>query len=164
MAMPEVTLHVNGRAYRLSVDARWSLADALRDRCGLTGTHVGCEQGVCGACTVLLNGQPVRSCLLLAAQCHEEAITTVEAGDADVFVAAAADALAAENASQCGFCTPGFVMLLAGLQRMQYAGEDEQGLREVLSSGICRCTGYAGIARAARTVLHGRVMTAADPT
>jgi aerobic carbon-monoxide dehydrogenase small subunit len=162
--MPKLTLHVNGRTHHLSIEDRWSLADVLRERCGLTGTHVGCEQGICGACTVLLNGEPVRSCLLLAAQCDDAAITTVEGGDTDPFIKAAADALVEENALQCGFCTPGFVMLLAGLQRMNYAAEDEQGLRDVLSSCICRCTGYAGIIRGARKMLHGPVPVAGEPT
>lgn len=162
--MPQLTLRVNGRTHRLSVEDRWSLADVLREQCGLTGTHVGCEQGACGACTVLLNGEPIRSCLLLAAQCSDAAITTVEAADIDPLVAAAADALVEENALQCGFCTPGFVMLLAGLQRMKMATEDEQELRDVLSSCICRCTGYAGILRSARRLLHEQVTAAAEPT
>lgn len=162
--MPELTLHANGQTHRVHVEDRWSLADVLREQCGLTGTHVGCEQGVCGACTVLLDGEPVRSCLMLAAQCGDAVITTIEAGDTDPFIAAAADALAEENGLQCGFCTPGFVMLLAGLQRMKYAPEDEQRVREVLSSCICRCTGYAGIIRGARKVLDGPAAAAAEPT
>lgn len=153
--MPDVTLQVNGQTRHLVVEDRWSLADAIRE-CGLTGTHVGCEQGICGTCTVLLDGLPVRSCLLLAAQCGDAAITTIEAGDSDAFVATSAAAIVAENGLQCGFCTPGFVMLLAGLQHMGCAGDDEEKLREALSSCICRCTGYAGILRAARTVLRQR--------
>ena len=150
--MPEIALQVNGITYRADVEDRWSLADTLRDHCGLTGTHLGCEHGVCGACTVLLNGQPVRSCLLLAAQCEEAAVTTVEAGESDAFVAAARDALVEENALQCGFCTPGFVMLVAGLLHLGWSG-DEEALTEALSANICRCTGYAGIIRASRRIL-----------
>jgi aerobic carbon-monoxide dehydrogenase small subunit len=154
--MRNVTIEVNGQPRRAEVEDRWSLADALRDRLGLTGTHLGCEQGVCGACTVLLDGQPVRSCLLLAAQCETAQVTTVEGGESDAFVAAAQRALVEENALQCGFCTPGFVMLLAGLLHAGWSGDDE-ALKEALSASICRCTGYAGIIRAARKLLreHG---------
>lgn len=148
--MPEVTLRVNGLLHQADVEDRWSLADTLRERLGLTGTHLGCEQGVCGACTVLLDGRPVRSCLLLAAQCDGADITTAEA-DNDV-MAAARQALVAENALQCGFCTPGFVALIAGLRQLDWCG-DEQELAEALSASICRCTGYAGIIRAAARVL-----------
>jgi carbon-monoxide dehydrogenase small subunit len=159
--MRNVTLEVNGQAHPAEVEDRWSLADTLRDRLGLTGTHLGCEQGVCGACTVLLDSRPVRSCLLLAAQCEGARITTVEATDADAFVAAAQDALVKENALQCGFCTPGFVMLLAGLQHIQWSGDDD-ALKEALSACICRCTGYAGIIRAARRVLPSRTLGGPD--
>lgn len=148
--MPEVTLRVNGLLHQADIEDRWSLADTLRERLGLTATHLGCEQGVCGACTVLLDGRPVRSCLLLAAQCDGADITTAEA-DNDI-MAAARDALVAENALQCGFCTPGFVALIAGLRHLQWSG-DEQELADALSASICRCTGYGGIIRAAAQVL-----------
>lgn len=150
--MPDVTLRLNGMTYCLVAEDRWSLADAIRE-CGLTGTHIGCEQGICGACTVLLDGEPVRSCLLLAAQCEDAAITTIESVDSDAVVAACAEALVAENGLQCGFCTAGFVMLLAGVRHMGYRCDDEGKLREVLSSSICRCTGYTGILQAARRAL-----------
>lgn len=152
--MRNVTIEVNGQAHDAEVEDRWSLADALREKLGLTGTHLGCEQGVCGACTVLLDGQPVRSCLMLAAQCEMAHITTIEA-ESDAFVAAAQGALVEENALQCGFCTPGFVMLIAGLLHEQWSGDDE-ALKEALSACVCRCTGYAGIIRAARRVLYER--------
>ena len=115
----EITVSVNGVRYKRRVESRLLLSDFIRHDVALAGTHVGCEHGVCGACTILLDGQPVRSCLLLAAQCETAQVTTVEGGESDAFVAAAQRALVEENALQCGFCTPGFVLLLAGLlQRM----------------------------------------------
>ena len=161
--MPEVTFRVNGQIHRTTVEDRWSLADTLRDRCGLTGTHLGCEQGVCGACTVLIEGLPVRSCLLLAAQCDDADITTVEGRDIDSFVRAVQDALVEENALQCGFCTPGFVMLLAGLLHLKWSG-DEEALNSALSSCICRCTGYSGIIRAAKRVLREHGLPVDEPS
>lgn len=149
-----VTIRVNGEAYDVVVEDRWSLADTLRDQLGLTGTHLGCEQGVCGACTVLLDGQPVRACLLLAAQCDGAEVTTAEADD-DEFVSEARSRLVAENGLQCGFCTPGFVALVAGLRRLEWSGTEAE-LAEVLSASVCRCTGYTGIIRAAAQVLDVR--------
>jgi aerobic carbon-monoxide dehydrogenase small subunit len=146
----KIELRVNGTRYELDVEPRTTLADAVRDEIGLTGIRLGCEHGVCGSCTVLVDGVPVRSCLLLAVQCTEADIGTVEglADGGDLHPLQAA--FAAEHALQCGFCTPGFLMLLAG----EFAadpdlGQDEERLEEVLSSNICRCTGYVGIRRAA---------------
>jgi aerobic carbon-monoxide dehydrogenase small subunit len=146
----KIELRVNGTRYELDVEPRTTLADAVRDEIGLTGIRLGCEHGVCGSCTVLVDGVPVRSCLLLAVQCTEADIGTVEglAGGGGLHPLQAA--FAAEHALQCGFCTPGFLMLLAG----EFAadpdlGQDEERLEEVLSSNICRCTGYVGIRRAA---------------
>jgi carbon-monoxide dehydrogenase small subunit len=145
-------LTVNDRSYDVDVPARKTLADTLREDCGLTGTHVGCEQGVCGSCTVLYDGEPVRACLMFAAQCAGARIRTVEG------LAAAADrlhpvqeAFRRHGALQCGFCTPGFLMLLVGALAGPGAGAlDEERLREIVSSNLCRCTGYLPILAAAR--------------
>jgi len=145
------TFRVNGVKVTVDAEARRTLADLLRDRLRLTGTHLGCEHGICGSCTVLLDGQPVRSCLTFAVQADEREVTTVEADD-DLLVRQAQDAIVAERALQCGFCTPGFVMLLAGLQRMGWQGSEEE-LATVLASNLCRCTGYQGLMRAARSLL-----------
>jgi len=145
----DVTLSVNGRDYPLRLEPRRTLLDAIRDECGLTGTHTGCEHGVCGACTVLLDGQPIRSCLMFAVQAEGAAIRTIEglaAGDA---LNPMQRAFIAHHGVQCGFCTPGFLMLATGvLARDPDISDDE--LREVLSSNLCRCTGYQNIVAAVR--------------
>ncbi|WP_433430937.1 (2Fe-2S)-binding protein [Nonomuraea sp. CA-141351] len=145
-----VELTVNGQTHPLDVEPRTSLADALRDRLGLTGTTLGCEHGVCGSCTVLVDGTAIRSCLSLAVQAEGADIRTVEGlADGDR-LHPLQEAFAAEHALQCGFCTPGFLMLLAGaLAEEPDLGRDERRLDEVLASNLCRCTGYAGIRRAA---------------
>ena len=147
-----VTLSVNGRDYPLRLEPRRTLLDAIREECGLTGTHMGCEHGVCGACTVLLDGQPIRACLMFAVQAEGAAISTVEGlatGDAlDPFQRA----FIAPHGLHCGFCTPGFLMLATGvLAREPDISDDE--LREVLSSNLCRCTGYQNIVAAVRAAL-----------
>ena len=145
----EVTLSINGRDYPLRLEPRRTLLDAIRDECGLTGTHMGCEHGVCGACTVLLDGQPIRACLMFAVQAEGAAIRTIEglaAGDA---LNPVQRAFIAHHGVQCGFCTPGFLMLATGvLARDPDISDDE--LREVLSSNLCRCTGYQNIVAAVR--------------
>lgn len=146
-----VTFRVNGTELTVELEARYTLADVLRDKLRLTGTHLGCEHGVCGACTVLVDGVPVRSCLTFAVQADGRDVVTVEAGD-NPFVRRARQAIVAERGLQCGFCTPGFVMLLAGLQRMGFQG-DEDELATALASNLCRCTGYQGLMRAARRLL-----------
>jgi carbon-monoxide dehydrogenase small subunit len=146
----QTTLTVNGRPYELDVEPRRTLADALREDCGLTGTHLGCEHGVCGACTVLVDGEAVRSCLMFAVQCDGRAIRTVEglAGD-DGAEHPLQSAFSAEHALQCGFCTPGFLMLAAGaLEADPDVASDAERLRELLTSNLCRCTGYEAIRRA----------------
>jgi aerobic carbon-monoxide dehydrogenase small subunit len=152
----EVTLLVNGGRHRVTVEARRTLADVLRDQLRLTGTHLGCEQGVCGACTVLVDGEPVRSCLALAVQCDGASVRTVEGLTGDTDADAAGDALhplqsllGEEGGLQCGFCTPGFLMLLTGVLE-ERPDLDDEGLAQALSSNLCRCTGYAPIAVAAR--------------
>jgi carbon-monoxide dehydrogenase small subunit len=153
------TLTVNGTDYELDVPPRRTLADALREDCGLTGTHLGCEHGVCGACTVLVNGDAVRSCLMFAVQCDGARIRTVEGlaadGEAEHPLQAA---FSAEHALQCGFCTPGFLMLAAGaLDADPTIVDDPDRLRELLTSNLCRCTGYEAIRRA--VVAAGRAVT-----
>ncbi len=147
--MVDVTLKVNGRSYRVQVEPRRTLADALRDDCGLTGTHLGCEHGVCGACTVLLDGQPVRSCLMFAVQCDGMELRTVEGlADGDR-LHPIQQAFWENHGLQCGFCTPGFLMLAVGYLEQNPAPDDDE-LRSVLSSNLCRCTGYQNILASVR--------------
>ncbi|WP_250009308.1 (2Fe-2S)-binding protein [Actinoplanes sp. M2I2] len=150
MTLVHLTLTVNGRAYDLDVEPRRTLADALREDCGLTGTHLGCEHGVCGACTVLVDGEAVRSCLMFAVQCDGAVIRTVEGlAGADGTQHPLQAAFSAEHALQCGFCTPGFLMLAAGaLEADPGVVGDAERLRELLTSNLCRCTGYEAIRRA----------------
>ena len=148
----DITLKVNGESRPVSVEPRRTLADALRDDCGLTGTHLGCEHGVCGACTVLLDGEPVRSCLMFAVQAGGCAIRTVEGlADGDE-LHPLQQAFRDHHALQCGFCTPGFLMLAAGLLEKN-ARLDDTELRQALSSNLCRCTGYQNIFKAVRAVM-----------
>jgi len=147
-----LVLRVNGRDYALTVEHRKTLADAIREDCGLTGTHVGCEHGVCGACTILIDGAPVRACLMFAHQAEGREIRTVEDlanGDA---LHPLQQAFVDNHALQCGFCTPGFLMLISGALEREPDITDE-GLVELLSSNLCRCTGYQNIVKAARSVL-----------
>ena len=139
-----VRLEANGETFDVTVEPRKTLADALREDCGLTGTHLGCEHGVCGACTVLLDGEPVRSCLLFAVQCSGREIRTVEGlADGDR-LHPLQQAFWDHHGLQCGFCTPGFLMLAAAvLEQTPGIGDDD--LREALSSNLCRCTGYQNI-------------------
>jgi len=145
-----ITLRINGIDCEIEVPPRRTLADALREECGLTGTHLGCEHGACGACTVLVDGDAVRSCLMFAVQCDGRAVRTVEglaAPDGSDHPLQAA--FSAEHALQCGFCTPGFLMLAAGaLENDPGIAEDPERLRELLTSNLCRCTGYEAIRRA----------------
>jgi carbon-monoxide dehydrogenase small subunit len=145
----KVVLNVNGSDRSVEVEPRRTLADTLRDDCGLTGTHTGCEHGVCGACTVLLDGEPVRSCLMFAVQANGRKLRTVEGlADGDK-LHPLQQAFIDHHGLQCGFCTPGFLMLaVATLERRPDIGEEE--LREVLSSNLCRCTGYKNIIKAVR--------------
>jgi carbon-monoxide dehydrogenase small subunit len=148
-----VTLNVNGTDHAVAVEPRRTLADAIREECGQTGTHTGCEHGVCGACTILLDGEPVRSCLMFAVQAAGRKIRTVEG------LAARENgverlhplqrAFIEHHGLQCGYCTPGFLMLAAGtLERSPDITDPE--LLEVLSSNLCRCTGYKNIVEAVR--------------
>ena len=145
----EISLRVNGRDYRLRVEPRRTLLDAIRDDCGLTGTHMGCEHGVCGACTVLLDGDPVRSCLIFAVQAEGGAIRTVEGLAEDRALHALQRAFIDHHALQCGFCTPGFLMLAAGILERDPDITDD-ALLDALSANLCRCTGYRNIVQAVR--------------
>jgi len=154
-----ISVTVNGTRHERTVEPRLLLSDFLRQDLGLTGTHVGCEHGVCGACTVLLDGDAVRSCLMLAVQADEQALTTVEGlapspGELHPLQAAFHEA----HGLQCGFCTPGFLMTLVPFLR-EHPDPTEREIREALSGNLCRCTGYQGIvdaaALAARRARHG---------
>jgi carbon-monoxide dehydrogenase small subunit len=143
-----VKVSVNGQATEATVEPRLTLADYLRDRCGLTGTHLGCEHGACGACTVLVDGQAVRSCLMFAVQADGSEVTTVEGFASEGGELSPVQAALREcHGLQCGFCTPGFVMSITALLRDNPKPSDEE-IREGLSGNFCRCTGYQGIVNA----------------
>jgi carbon-monoxide dehydrogenase small subunit len=143
----EVRLEVNGATHVVEVPGRRLLSDALRHDCGLTGTHVGCEHGVCGACTVLVDGRPMRSCLMLAVSAEGAAITTVEGlAEPDGTLSPVQQAFTDCHGLQCGFCTPGFLTTItAGLEDNPDPTEDEA--REMIAGNLCRCTGYQNIVK-----------------
>jgi carbon-monoxide dehydrogenase small subunit len=144
-------LTINGEVHRVDVEHRKTLVDTLREDCGLTGTHVGCEHGVCGTCTVIVDDQPVRSCLMFAHQAADSKIRTVESlSDADE-LHPLQQAFIDNHALQCGFCTPGFLMLIVGAYEQDPDIAEEQ-LIELLASNLCRCTGYHNIIKAVRSV------------
>jgi carbon-monoxide dehydrogenase small subunit len=146
----DLILDVNGESRRVTVEPRKSLADTLREDCRLTGTHLGCEHGVCGACTILLDGEPVRSCLMLAVQAEGHAVRTVEGLAAeDGTLHPLQQAFWEHHGLQCGFCTSGFLMLAAGLLESAEPATDEM-IDHALSSNLCRCTGYENISKAVR--------------
>ena len=144
-----LSLTINGRDYPIHVEPRRTLADAIRDDCGQTGTHVGCEHGVCGACTVIVDGEPVRSCLMFAVQAAGRSIRTVEGLAQGDVLHPLQRAFMAHHGLQCGFCTPGFLMLVVGVMECE-PDIDVDALVEVLSSNLCRCTGYQNIIKAVR--------------
>jgi aerobic carbon-monoxide dehydrogenase small subunit len=147
----EITLTVNGQAHSIRVEARRTLVDAIREDCGQTGTHIGCEHGVCGACTVLVDGAPVRSCLMFAVQADGKNIRTVEGLANGEELNTLQRAFMEHHGLQCGFCTPGFLMLVTGVLERE-PGISDEGLVDVLSSNLCRCTGYQNIVKAVRAV------------
>jgi xanthine dehydrogenase YagT iron-sulfur-binding subunit len=147
----EVTLTVNGSAHRLRLDSRVTWLDALRDKLDLTGTKKGCDQGACGACTVLLDGKRVLSCLTLAAQCEGRAVTTIEGLGADGRLHPVQEAFIRHDAFQSGACTPGQIMSAVGLLEEGRAGSDEE-IREFMSGNLCRCGAYPNIVTAIREV------------
>jgi carbon-monoxide dehydrogenase small subunit len=144
-----LTLSINGRDHELRLEPRRTLADAIREDCGLTGTHLGCEHGVCGACTVLVDGAPVRSCLMFAVQAAGKPIRTVEGLARGDVLHPLQRAFIEHHGLQCGFCTPGFLMLAAGVLERE-PDIDDAALVDVLSSNLCRCTGYQNILKAVR--------------
>lgn len=149
MSKTDITLTINGRDYSVQVEPRRTLADAIREDCGQTGTHIGCEHGICGACTVLLDGEPVRSCLMFAVQAGSKPIRTIEGlADGDR-LHPMQQAFMEHHGLQCGFCTPGFLMLAVGVLEREPDISDED-LLDVLSSNLCRCTGYQNIIKAVR--------------
>ena len=159
-ALPKrtITLTVNGKEHSAETEDRYSLADFLRHGLGLTGTHLGCEHGVCGACTVLVDGEAVRGCLMLAVQAEGCEITTIEGLADDGALSPLQQAFMDNHGLQCGFCTPGILTTLTAYLR-DHPNADEPEIREALSGNICRCTGYDTIVRAAlaaaRTIREG---------
>jgi carbon-monoxide dehydrogenase small subunit len=154
----KIGVRVNGRTYDRTVEVRKTLADFLRDDLELTGTHLGCEHGVCGACTIVLDGAAVRSCLLFAAQVHGSDIQTVEGlADGDA-LNPLQEAFREHHGLQCGFCTPGFLMTLTCFLRDCPHPSDEQ-IREAISGNLCRCTGYKNIVEATRAAAQSLATT-----
>jgi carbon-monoxide dehydrogenase small subunit len=144
-----ITLTVNGQKHAIWVEPRRTLADAIREECGQTGTHLGCEHGICGSCTVILDGEPVRSCLMFAVQADGREIRTVEGLAKNGELNPLQRAFIENHGLQCGFCTPGFLMLAtATLEKNPNIGDEE--LLDVLASNLCRCTGYQNIIKAVR--------------
>ncbi|WP_158670569.1 xanthine dehydrogenase family Fe-S subunit [Bradyrhizobium guangdongense] len=153
--MSTIALHVNRRAVELSAEPRTSLADFVRDKLDLTGTHLGCEHGVCGACTVLLDGVPARSCITYAAACEGADVTTIEGLDEDEVTVELRAAFTREHALQCGYCTPGMLVSARDLV-LRLPDADERCIRVGMSGNLCRCTGYVGIVRAVQSVIEAR--------
>jgi carbon-monoxide dehydrogenase small subunit len=149
-----IALTVNGVREEVAVEARRTLADVLRHDLGHTGTHLGCEHGICGACTVLVDGQPTRACLVFGVQADDCEIETVEGLARDGELNPLQDAFSAHHALQCGFCTPGFLMLATALLRENPHPTDDE-IREAMASNICRCTGYQSILEAVRAAASG---------
>jgi len=144
-----ITLTINGRDYAIRVESRKTLVDAIREDCGQTGTHIGCEHGICGTCTVILDGEAVRSCLMFAVQAQGRNIRTVEGLAEGEELHPLQRAFIKHHALQCGFCTPGFLMLAANTLEQNPGIADEE-LLDILSSNLCRCTGYQNIIKAVR--------------
>ncbi|WP_037578122.1 (2Fe-2S)-binding protein [Phaeacidiphilus oryzae] len=156
-----ITLTVNGRDHELAVDPRRTLADVLRHDLLLTGTHIGCEHGVCGACTVLLDGQSVRSCLVFAVQAEGRGIRTVESLGEPGELSDLQESFAEHHGLQCGFCTPGFLMLAEGFLAENPAPSREE-IRETVAANLCRCTGYQTITDAIESCAAARLARAAE--
>ena len=146
--MLDIALEVNGAPVAESVPVRKLLSDFIRDDLGLTGTHVGCEHGVCGACTILLDGEPVRSCIMLAVQADGRKLTTVEGITPDEGLNPLQQAFKDHHGLQCGFCTSGFLMTITGMDPKDYP--DDESIRKMLSGNLCRCTGYQNIVEAVK--------------
>ncbi len=156
----DISLTVNGEAVRMPVEARKTLVDFLRDDLGLTGSHIGCEHGVCGACTVLLDGEVVRGCLALAVQCDGAEVQTIEGLSDSGVIADLQEAFQRRNALQCGFCTPG--MLIGAQELLARGGVPSRAIiREHLSGNYCRCTGYQAIVDAVESIAQSRAQSPA---
>jgi carbon-monoxide dehydrogenase small subunit len=157
-----INLTVNGKAAAANIEPRTNLADFLRDTLGLTGTHLGCEHGVCGACTLIIDGMPARSCITFAVACDGADITTIEGLDDDAVMQELRAAFSREHALQCGYCTPGMLVSARDIVlRMPDAGA--QDIRETMSGNLCRCTGYVGIVRAIESVISDRTAKGVAP-
>lgn len=157
-----VSLSVNGRQHELVVESRRTLADVLRHDLGYTGTHLACEHGICGACTVLVDGQPVRSCLVFGVQADARNVRTVEGLADGEMLSDLQQAFSRRHALQCGFCTPGFLMLAEAYLATE-PEPDEAEVREVVAANLCRCTGYQGIVEAVTEVARERQRGTAQP-
>jgi aerobic-type carbon monoxide dehydrogenase small subunit (CoxS/CutS family) len=151
MSSRNVKIKVNGTVVETDIESRWLLSDFLRDKLGLTGTHVGCEHGVCGACTVLIDGEPVRSCLMLAVQADGYEVETVESlAEENGSFHPLQQAFANNHALQCGFCTPGFLMSIKEFMETHPTLPSDEEIREGISGNLCRCTGYSNIIKAVK--------------
>jgi aerobic carbon-monoxide dehydrogenase small subunit len=155
VVVKRVALMVNGRRVEADVEPRTSLADFLREREGLTGTNLGCEHGVCGACTLEIEGAPARSCITLAVACEGASVRTIEGFDEDPVMEELRQAFTAEHALQCGYCTPGMLVTERDIVT-RLPDADEARIRLELSGNLCRCTGYVGIVNAVLRVLAAR--------
>jgi aerobic-type carbon monoxide dehydrogenase small subunit (CoxS/CutS family) len=151
-----ISVEINGALYAGEVEPRTLLSDFIRHHAGLTGTHVGCEHGACGSCTVQLDGEPIRACLMLAVQADGRRLRTVEGlASADEELTPLQRAFSEHHALQCGFCTPGFLMTAEALLR-RWPNPTEEQIREELAGNLCRCTGYEGIVAAVKAVAEAR--------
>jgi carbon-monoxide dehydrogenase small subunit len=155
MAVKRVAMTVNGRRVEAEVEPRTSLADFLREREGLTGTNLGCEHGVCGSCTLEIDGAPMRSCIAYAVACEGAEVRTIEGFADDTVMEELRQAFTAEHALQCGYCTPGMLVTARDIV-LRLPDADEARIRLELSGNLCRCTGYVGIVRAIQRVLAAR--------
>ncbi len=153
--MKEINLTVNGKPVTASVEPRLHLADFLREQQLLTGTHIGCEQGVCGACTVLIDGAPARSCIAFTVACDGAEVQTIESFDDDETMQQVRAAFSVEHGLQCGYCTPGMLITARDIVT-RLPDADEARIRAELSGNLCRCTGYVGIVNAVRRVIDER--------
>ena len=160
MSRIAISLVVNGETRQLLAEPREQLAELLRRELMLTGTHLGCEQGVCGACTIEIDGAPARSCIVHAGSCDGASVRTIEGFEDDAVMAALREAFSREHALQCGYCTPGMLVAARDIV-LRLPDADEARVREELAGNLCRCTGYRGIVRAVLRVLAARKQVAA---
>jgi carbon-monoxide dehydrogenase small subunit len=150
--MIQLDISVNGKERHASIEPRTTLADFVREGCSLTGTNLGCEQGVCGACTLMIDGAPMRSCIIPAVSCSGVEVRTIEDFDRDPLMVELREAFTAEHALQCGYCTPGMLATARDIVT-RLPDADEARIRLELSGNLCRCTGYVGLVRAVQRVL-----------